>query len=126
MEQHMSDAANHAGNAGHALIVVKTIASSPAGMGILAGVVGFMFDWPATRKEGFCRLSASAVCSHFFGDAVLRTIINFMPWIPIEEIRTGAYLLAGLPAWFLLSALFHYFKKNQKKDIVRIVKGLKK
>jgi hypothetical protein len=106
------------------LFFAKAISSAGA-MGLLAGIVGFMFWWPKTAKEGFCRLFASGLCSHLFGDAVMRTIVHYADWIPQGEIRAGAYLLAGLPGWFLLGALIRYFKKNQSKDAVQIIKEAK-
>jgi len=122
----MSEAANHANSATHGIILVKALVSSPGIIGIGGAALLFMVDWPKTAKEGFCRVVASGVASHLFGNAVLRTITHFADWIPPEEIQAGAYLLAGLPGWFLLSALVMYFKKNKSKNIEQIIKGLQK
>lgn len=103
-------------------LIVKAMAS-PGVIGVFAGALGFLFVWPKTKREGFTRLVASGISSHFFGNAVLRTIVRFAEWIPPDEIRAGAYLIAGLPGWFLLAALFKYL--NRGKDIKEIVQDAK-
>lgn len=99
--------------------MAKVIAS-PGVIGVMAGALGFMFYWPKDVREGVSRIIASGICSHFFGDAVLWTIVRFADWIPLDEIRAGAYLMAGLPGWFVLGCVFHYFKRNEGKDIQEI------
>lgn len=89
------------------------ILASPGVVGVLGGAVGFLFLWPKNRKEGFSRIVVSGMSSHFFGDAALRTIVNFAPWIPSEEIRAGAYLIAALPAWWILGAVIKYLNRGQ-------------
>lgn len=114
------------GTAATGLAIGKALAS-PGVIGVLAGAVGFLFLWPKDRKEGFSRLVASGITSHFLGDALLRTIVHFAPWIPPEEIRAGAYLLAGLPAWWILGAVIKYLSRgNDIKQIVQDVKGVLK
>lgn len=99
---------------------------SPGLIGVFAGALGFVFLWPSSAKEGFSRIAASGICSHFFGDALLRTIVHFADWIPPDEIRAGAYLLAGLPAWWILGAALRYFKSTQDKDIQQIIHDMEK
>lgn len=105
------------------VLMAKAI-SSPAIAGAFAGAVGFMFWWPTTKREGFSRLAASAICSHLFGDAWLRTIIHFASWIPLDEMRMGAYMMAGLPGWFILGAVIRYFKNNQTKDAAELTSSV--
>lgn len=100
--------------------------ASPGVIGIFAGAIGFIFLWPKTAKEGFSRIAASGICSHFFGDALLRTIVHFAEWIPPDEIRAGAYLVAGLPAWWLMGAIIRYFKSTEDKDIKQIAEDVRK
>lgn len=102
-------------------------AAAPGVIGMLGGAVMFMFMWPATRKEGFYRIAASGICSHFYGAAVLRTIIHFADWIPVEEIRAGSYLIAGLPGWWILGGLFIWLNKKQDikamaDDVIEVIK----
>lgn len=99
------------------------ILASPGVIGVLGGAVGFLFLWPKDRKEGFSRLAVSALSSHFFGDAVLRTILNFAPWIHADEMQAGAYLIAALPAWWIIGAVLKYL--NRGKDIKEIVEDVK-
>jgi len=96
---------------------------APGVIGILGGAVGFLFLWPKDRKEGFSRLFVSGLSSHFFGDAVMRTIVNFAPWIPDKEIQAGAYLIAALPAWWILGAIIKYLSRG--KDIKEIAQDVK-
>ena len=97
---------------------------SPGVIGVLAAFIAFVFKWPKTAKEGVPRVIAHAACVYMFGDILLRTLAHFMPWVPMEEMRVGAYLLAGLPGWFLLHALFEYFRKNEDKSIDKIAKDV--
>lgn len=99
------------------------ILASPGAIGVLAGAVGFLFLWPKNAKEGFSRIAVSGMSSHFFGDAVLRTIVNFAPWIPAKEIQAGAYLLAALPAWWILGAVIKYLGRG--KDIKEMAQDVK-
>jgi len=104
-------------------VAIGKALASPGVIGVLAGAIGFLFLWPKDKKEGFSRLAVSGISSHFFGDAVLRTIINFAPWIPADEIQAGAYLIAALPAWWLLGALLKYL--NRGNDIKQIAQDVK-
>lgn len=104
---------------------VKSFASAGV-IGVIAGALGFLFLWPQSKREGFTRILCSALCSHFFGDAVLRTICNFASWIPPDEIRAGAYLIAALPGWMIFGAFFNYVNKSRDKDIFQIAKDFKK
>lgn len=115
MSEPVSGAAGAAG--------LKALASSPGAIGVLAGAIGFMILWPKTAKEGVCRIAVSALSSHFYGNAVLRTIVNYAPWIPSDEIQAGAYLLAALPAWWVLGAVIKYLGRGQ--DIKEIAKDVK-
>jgi hypothetical protein len=108
--------------AGAGVLIVKTLSSAGV-IGAFAGAVGFLFLWPKDRKEGFTRVFFSGVSSHFFGDAVMRTIVNFAGWIPIDEIRPGSYMLAGLFGWFIGAAAFRYFAKG--KDIQEIANDIR-
>lgn len=98
--------------------------SSPGVIGVLAAGIAFMFKWPKTAKEGVPRVIAHAACVYMFGDPLLRTLVHFMPWVPIDEMKICAYLLAGLPGWFLLHALFQYFSHNEDKSIDKIAKDV--
>lgn len=107
-----------AGAAGFKMLV------SPGVIGVLGGAVGFLFLWPKDRKEGFSRLVVSGISSHFFGDAVLRTVLNFAPWMHADEVRAGSYLLAGLPAWWIIGAVLKYLNKGRDiKEMADDVKG---
>lgn len=116
--------AEHSGVAEGGFILAKVMAS-PGAIGIIAAGIAFMFKWPKTAREGVPRVIAHAACVYFFGDPVLRTIVHFAEWIPVEEMRIGAYLIAGLPGWFLLHGLFAYFKRNEDKDLKQVVKDVK-
>lgn len=102
-------------------------AAAPGVIGILGGAIGFLFMWPASAREGFARIVASGICSHFFGPAVLRTIVHFAEWIPVEEMRAGAMLIAALPGWWIFGGLFKWLGKNQDikqmaDDVIEVVK----
>lgn len=113
------------GAAGAAGLKILKILASPGVVGVLGGAVGFLFLWPKSRKEGFSRIAISGMSSHFFGDAVLRTIVNFAPWIPKDEIQAGAYLIAALPAWWILGAVIKYLNRGQDiKEIAGDVKEM--
>lgn len=112
------------GTAATGFAIGKALAS-PGVIGILGGALGFLILWPKTAKEGFSRLVVSGISSHFFGDAVLRTIVEFAEWIPPEEIRAGAYLIAALPAWWILGAILKYLSRgNDIKQIAQDVKEM--
>lgn len=115
----MDDSGTNAGG-----FILKAIAT-PTFVGIMAGAIGFMFLWPKTKKEGYIRIVASGLFSHLFGNAVLHTILHYADWISIEDMRAGAYLIAGLPGWFLLCAIFRYFENNKKKDISQLFHNYK-
>ena len=120
----MSDPISGSAGAGFGL---AKLASSPGAIGILGGALGFAVLWPKTAREGICRIAVSGLSSHFFGDATLRTIINFAPWIPADEIQAGAYLLAALPAWWILGAVIRYLNRGQDiKEIANDVKEVLK
>jgi hypothetical protein len=116
MQEHSTDAA--AGGA----VIVKALSSAGV-IGAFAGALGFLFLWPKDRKEGFARIFFSGVSSHFFGEWVVRTIANYAEWIPISDIRPGAYMLAGLFGWFIGAAIFKYLAKG--KDIKEIANDVK-
>lgn len=99
------------------------ILASPGAIGVLGGAAGFIFLWPKDAKEGFSRIAASAMSSHFFGDAVLQTIMHFAPWITPKEMQAGAYLIAALPAWWILGALIKYLSKG--RDIQEMARDAK-
>lgn len=111
-------------NAAEGGFALAKIIASPGVIGVLAGAVGFMFLWPKTPQEGFARLATSGMFSHFFGNWVVRAVVHYAEWIPIEEVRAGAYLLAGLPGWFILGAAFKYFKNNEDKDLKQIARDV--
>ena len=99
------------------VIIAKALTSAGV-VGAFAGAVGFLFLWPKTRKEGFTRIFCSGLSSHYFGDWVMRTVFKWADWIPVDEVRPGAYMLAGLFGWFIGAAIFAYFGKG--KDIKEI------
>lgn len=99
------------------------VLATPGVIGVAGGALLFIFLWPKTAKEGVCRLLVAGLGSHFFGDAVLRTILNFMPWLDRGEIQAGAYLLAAWPAWWILGALVKWL--NRDKDIHELAKEVK-
>lgn len=90
--------------------------SMPAVMGMLAGVLGFMFMWPATKREGFSRLAASSICSHFFGASLLATAVHFLPWIPVTDMAAACYLIVGLPGWWILGWIFKWMQNRRDQD----------
>lgn len=97
--------------------------ASPGAIGVLGGAVGFLVLWPKDSKEGFSRIVVSGLSSHFFGKAVLKTIVNFAPWIPSDEMQAGAYLIAALPAWWILGAVIKYLSHG--KDIKEMAQDVK-
>lgn len=99
------------------------VLATPGVIGVVGGALGFLFLWPKDRKEGFSRLLVSGLSSHFFGDAVLRTIVKFADWIPADEIQAGAYLIAALPAWWILGGVMKYLA--QGKDIKQMAEDVK-
>jgi membrane associated rhomboid family serine protease len=116
MQEHSTEAAATGG------MILKTLASAGV-VGAFAGAVGFLFLWPKDRKEGFARIFFSGLSSHYFGEWVVRTVANFAEWIPLDDVRPGAYMLAGLFGWFIGAAVFKYFSKG--KDIQEIAKDVK-
>jgi len=125
----MSNEQTIAESAGAAATAAKYL-SAPAAVGILAAVVGFMFSWPRTKREGFTRIAASGLCSHFFGPGVLATAVHFLPWITADDIRAACYLAAGLPGWWVLGWGFKWLQTRQDQDAGQvageIVHGVKR
>jgi hypothetical protein len=109
-DQSMAEAAGAAGK----------ILSAPAAIGVVAGALGFLFAWPTNRREGFCRLVASGVCSHFFGPGVLATAEHFMSWIQPTDMAAGCYLVAGLPGWWVLAWAFKWLENRREEDAAQV------
>lgn len=115
-------------NAGAFGLAVKVF-GSPAFIGIIAGALGFLWSWPRTAREGFVRIAAAGVCSHFFGPGLLKTALHFAPWFVPEDISAGCYLIAGLPGWWILAWVFRWLEARRDKPLedvaADIVEGAK-
>jgi len=110
-------------NAG-ALGVAAKVLGSPALIGILAGALGFLWSWPATRREGFVRIAAAGICSIFFGPALLQTLLHFALWFTREEVSAPCYLVAGLPGWWVLAWVFKWLDNRRGKDLGEVAHDL--
>lgn len=98
----------------------------PTAFGIAGGALVFLFNWPKTPKEGFTRLVAAGVCSHFFGDAAVRLIVKlFGDYVVADEIRSGVYLLVGGVGFFVVGAVVRWFTNRRDKDIQDLIKDAK-
>ena len=93
---------------------------SPAFIGMVAGGFGFMWSWPTTKREGFIRIVAAGMCSHFFGPGLLKTALHFAPWFVPEDISAGVYLIAGLPGWWILAFIFKWLDNRRGQDIGQV------
>lgn len=105
--------AEGAGAAGAAL---SKLLGSPAAIGVLAGVLGFLFSWPDSKREGFCRLAAAGISSIFLGPLLLKTTLHFVGWLDSESAAPACYLISGLPAWWVLAWCFKWLDKRRNSD----------
>jgi hypothetical protein len=108
-----------------ALAAAVKVLSWPAAIGIMAGAIGFLFMWPKTRAEGFSRILVSALCSHFFGDALLSTALHFLPWIAAKDMTAACYLVVGLPSWWILGWVFNRLQGGQNRTVSEVIKDIK-
>jgi hypothetical protein len=102
--------------AGGAAAFAAKLLASPGAIGVLAGALGFLFSWPSSKREGFCRIAAAGICSHFFGPGLLKTALHFAPWLAADDIQAACYLIAGLPAWWVLAWGFKWLEKRRDSD----------
>ena len=116
----MSDQSRQVGEGFISVGTAMKVFSLPAFMGLVAGSVGFLFLWPADRKEGFTRLLASAFFSHFFGPPLLYTALHFLSWIPSDQMAAACFLIAGLPGWWILGWLFKWLGARQNQDAAQV------
>ncbi len=105
------------------VILVKLF---PALSGMAGAVVSFLFIKPKTTKEFGVRLICAGIGSHFFGDPMLRIVVQlFGHYVEKEEIRASVYLGTGGVFFFLLGAVFLFIDKRQDKDIKEIIQDTK-
>jgi len=110
-------------NAG-ALGAAAKLIGSPAFIGIIAGALGFLWSWPANRREGFIRIAAAGICSTFFGPALLQTLLHFAAWFSRDEVSAPCYLIAGLPGWWVLAWVFKWLDQRRGKDLGEVAREL--
>lgn len=96
--------------------LLAKILASPGAIGVLAAVVGFLFAWPKSAKEGGCRIAASMLSSHFFGAAMLKTVLHFVPWLVAEDVSAACYGIVALPAWWIGAWIFRWLENRRNKD----------
>lgn len=107
-------------------------ASVLAGAG--AAALGFMFMWPRTMREAFVRITCAIACSFTFGPLLALGVHSWWPSLftsarefgtlyggdPLMGVLVAAapfFVLAALPAWWLLGGLVLWLDKRRGKDI---------
>jgi hypothetical protein len=80
-------------------------------------------SWPKTYAEAFTAC-ISTVLSSVCGGAYVIMHFGLQSWA-FDPLGMGALIgisfLCGLPAWFLVRAVFIFFEENKDKDIVDLV-----
>lgn len=107
-------------SSGEAATMLGKVLTSPGAIGILAGATGFLYSWPTTRREGFCRIAAAGISSIFLGPLLLQTALHFIPWFTLEHAAPACYLVSGLPAWWVGAWVFRWLEARRGKDVVEI------
>ena len=87
--------------------------------GVIAVSLSFLVFWPKTQKEGVARIAATILGSTIFGESAVEVVKHYVSWFPLETVgqQMPVFVLAGLPAWWILGALVRWFNKKSKKDI---------
>lgn len=106
------------------MAVIAKVLGSPGAIGIIAGAAGFLFSWPATRREGFCRIAASGLSSIFLGPLLLQSALHFIPWFTLEHAAPACYLISGLPAWWAGHWAFRWLDNRREKDIGEVASDI--
>lgn len=100
---------------------LSAVALKAGGIKALAGAiaVGLMFavSWPKTRREGVARIVCTLAGSMLAGKPLLAYVAAHFPWYPVEEGDMLVFVVAGLPAWWLLGGLARWLDKRRNKDL---------
>jgi hypothetical protein len=95
--------------------------------GVIAVAISFAFLWPKTAKEGVIRIASTMAGSMLFGEALQAFVQSQLAWWPrTHESSMIIFVAAGLPAWWLLGAIFRWLDKRRDKDIGELYKDAKK
>lgn len=99
--------------------------------------LGFLILWPKTKKEAISRFMSTILFSMFFGPFLVILVRSYYPGLfdnakiiasmyGVEPafgfmfIAAPVMVAAGLPAWWILGAVVHWFDKRKDKDIVEL------
>jgi hypothetical protein len=91
--------------------------------GVIAVSLGFLVLWPKTAQEGVSRIAATILGSVLFGEALVSIIAHYVKWFPTSTVENKMliYVLAGLPAWWILGACVRWLDSRKNKDIAELV-----
>ena len=124
--------------AGGALLV--KLIGVPVITAAIATSLGFIFMWPASKKEAFIRFVVTLTSSFFLGPLLVIATKNWAPGmfsasrevaieLGIEPAFSILFLagpllvLAGLPAWYLIGALFRWLDNRKTEDLGGLIAG---
>jgi hypothetical protein len=94
---------------------------------VIAVAISFAFLWPKTAKEGVVRIGCTMAGSMLFGEALQAFVHAHLAWWPrTHESSMIIFVAAGLPAWWLLGAIFRWLDKRRDKDIGELYQDAKK
>ena len=95
--------------------------------GAIAVAISFAFLWPKSAKEGVVRIACTMGGSMLFGEAAQSFVHSQLAWWPrTHESSMIIFVAAGLPAWWLLGAVFRWLDKRKEKDIGELYQDAKK
>lgn len=111
------------------------------GVSVLAGAgaaaLGFMFMWPRSMREAFVRFASAIACSLVFGPMLAMGAHSWWPGLfasgrefgtlyggdPLAGLLLAAapfFVVAALPAWWLLGGLVLWLERRRGKDLGEI------
>lgn len=105
--------------------------------GVLAATLGFMFMWPKTMREAFVRFFCAIASSFFFGPMLAMGAHSWWPGLftsarefgtqyagdPLLGVLVAAapfFVMAALPAWWVLGALVLWLDRRRGKDLAEM------
>ena len=89
--------------------------------GAIAVALGFLVLWPKTAREGVSRIASTLAGSILGGKPLLAYVTTHYTWYPAVDGEMLVYVVAGLPAWWVLGVGVRSFNRYRGKDARAVI-----